>query len=44
MFGISRAKCIVGFYTPVSLSNLRENAMEKKKSWYATVIKKVIAR
>ena len=29
---------------PVSLSNLREKAMEKKNSWYAIVIKRVMAR
>ena len=29
---------------PVSLSNLRENAMEKKNSWYAIVIKRVMAK
>jgi hypothetical protein len=29
---------------PVSLSNLREKAIEKKKSWYPMVIKRVMAR
>ena len=29
---------------PVSLSNLRENAMEKKNSWYAMVIRRVMAK
>lgn len=30
--------------SPVSLSNLREKAITKKKSWYAMVINRVIAR
>ena len=30
--------------SPVSLSNLREKAIAKKKSWYAMVINRVIAR
>ena len=35
---------ISGGNIPVSLSNLREKAMEKKNSWYAIVIKRVMAR
>ena len=31
-------------HVPVSLSNLREKAMEKKNSWYAIVIKRVMAK
>jgi hypothetical protein len=41
------AECLpspTGYYAPVSLSNFKEKAMEKKKSWYAIVMRSVMAR